>query len=69
MRKQNILYVPLPGCLKFQKIFDSNEYLQMMLEQDHTAISVWLIKDDCDMRYLNDTLNKSRIKFRIKKED
>lgn len=63
------LYVPLPGCFKFQKIFDSNEYLQMMLEQDHSTISVWLIKDDCDMRYLNDTLNKSRIKFRIKKED
>jgi len=63
------LYVPLPGCFKFQKIFDDNEYLQLSLEQDHSTISMWNINDGCDLHYLQDTLNKAGIKFRIKKED
>jgi hypothetical protein len=64
-----ILHIPLPGCLKFQKIFDNNEYLQEALEQDHSTISRWFINNDCDLPYLKDTLNKANIRFKIKKED
>lgn len=68
-KDKGILSVPLPGCFRFQKIFDDNEYLQKVLEQDHSTVSLWFINEDCDMRYLRDTLNKARLRFRIKKED
>lgn len=67
--EDKILKLPVPGCIKFQKIFDNNEYLQKVLEQDHRYISIWYISDDCDLHYLRDTLNKARIRFSIKKED
>jgi len=64
-KKDKILKVPLPGCIKFKKIFDDNEYLQKVLEEDRTSISIWFINDGCDMRYLVDVLNKNRIKHQI----
>lgn len=68
-REDNILKVPVPGCIKFQMIFDNNEYLQKVLEQDQRYISIWYVNEDCDLQYLSDILNKAGIRFSIKKED
>lgn len=61
------LIVPLPGCLKFKKIFDDNEYLQFALKEDRDSISVWYINDDCDMQELKRILVTHRINYKIRK--
>lgn len=59
------LYIPLPGCLKFRKIFDGNEYLQRVLEADSGSISLWYISEGCDMAELKRILVGNNIKYRI----
>ena len=46
------LYVPLPSCFKFKRMFDENEYLQEVLEEDRDSISLWYINEECDMAEL-----------------
>lgn len=60
------LYVPIPSCFKFKKIFDENEYLQKVLEEDRLSISVWYINEECDMAELRRILTEDRINYRIK---
>lgn len=60
------LYVPIPGCIKFCKIVDNNEYLQKVLEQDRNSISIWYIRAVADMAELRRILVGNRIKYQIK---
>lgn len=70
------LYVPIPGVLRFQPLFDGDagemhdgesEYLQKYLTQDQRTISVWYIEDGIDLKVLNKIMNDNMIPFRIKK--
>ena len=60
------LYVPIPGCFKFKRIFDENEYLQEVLEEDRDSISLWYINEGCDRAELRRILTGNKINYRIK---
>lgn len=60
------LYVPIPSCFKFKRMFDENEYLQKVLEEDRQSISMWYISEECDMAELKRILVGNNIKYRIK---
>ena len=60
------LYVPIPSCFKFKRMFDENEYLQEVLEEDRNSISLWYINEECDMAELRRILIGSKINYRIK---
>lgn len=61
------LYVPVPGCLKFEKIFNENNYLQEILNPDDTMISIWHINSTADMGELRRILATYHIRYTIKK--
>lgn len=60
------LYVPIPSCFKFKRMFDENEYLQEVLEEDRDSISLWYINEECDMAELRRILIGNKINYRIK---
>lgn len=60
------LYIPLSSCFKFKKIFDENEYLQKVLEEDRDSISLWYINEECDMAELRRILIGNKINYKIK---
>ena len=47
-------------------MFDENEYLQKVLEEDRESISLWYIDEECDMAELRRILTEGRINYRIK---
>jgi hypothetical protein len=47
-------------------MFDENEYLQEVLEEDRNSISLWYINEECDMAELRRILIGSKINYRIK---
>lgn len=59
------LYVPIPSCFKFKRMFDENEYLQKVLEEDRNSISLWYIEDNCDMSELRRILVGNKINYKI----
>ena len=62
------LYIPLPACFRFKKIYDKSEILQRWLTPDHRVISVWYIEDCADLKKLRGMLNDNRIRFTIKEQ-
>ena len=56
------LYIRFGSLAKFQRIFDSNEYLQVILSQ--TNSNVYHIETD-DLTEIRRLLNSNRIKFDI----
>lgn len=60
------LYVPIPSCFKFKRMFDENEYLQEALEEDRDSISLWYINEECDMAELRRILIGNKINYKIK---
>jgi hypothetical protein len=57
------LYIRFGSLAKFQRLFDSNEYLQLALSQ--TRSNVYFIETD-DLTEIRRLLNSNRIKFEIK---
>ena len=57
------LYIRFGSLAKFQRIFDSNEYLQVILSQ--TTSNVYFIETD-DLTEIKRLLIGNRIKFEIK---
>ena len=57
------LYIRIGSLAKFQRIFDSNEYLQLTLSQ--TRSNVYFIETD-DLTEIKRLLIGNRIKFEIK---
>lgn len=60
------LYVPIPSFFKFKRMFDENEYLQKVLEEDRQSISMWYINEECDMTELRRILIGNKINYKIK---
>jgi hypothetical protein len=56
------LYIKFGSLAKFQRLFDSNEYLQAILLQ--TCSNVYFIETD-DLTEIRRLLNSNRIKFDI----
>ena len=56
------LYIRFGSLAKFQRLFDSNEYLQVVLSQ--TNSNVYFIETD-DLTEVRRLLNSNRIKFDI----
>ena len=56
------LYIRFGSLAKFQRLFDSNEYLQAILSQ--TSSNVYFIETD-DLTEIRRLLNSNRIKFDI----
>jgi hypothetical protein len=56
------LYIKFGSLAKFQRLFDSNEYLQAILSQ--TCSNVYFIETD-DLSEIRRLLNSNRIKFDI----
>ena len=63
IRKDMKLYIRFGSLAKFQRLFDSNEYLQVILSQ--TRSNVYFIETD-DLSELKRLLNGNNIKFNIK---
>ncbi len=57
------LYIKFGSLTKFQRLFDSNEYLQVILSQ--TRSNVYFIETD-DLSEVRRLLNGNNIKFEIK---
>jgi hypothetical protein len=57
------LYIRIGSLAKFQRIFDSNEYLQVVLSQ--TNSNVYFIETD-DLSEVRRLLNGNNIKYDIK---
>ena len=57
------LYIRFGSLAKFQRIFDSNEYLQVILSQ--TKSNVYFIETD-DLSEVRRLLTGNNIKFEIK---
>jgi hypothetical protein len=57
------LYIKFGSLAKFQRLFDSNEYLQVILSQ--TCSNVYFIETD-DLSELKRLLIGNNIKFEIK---
>ena len=57
------LYIRFGSLAKFQRLFDSNEYLQVILSQ--TKSNVYFIETD-DLSELRELLSDNNIKFGIK---
>lgn len=57
------LYIRIGSLAKFQRIFDSNEYLRVVLSQ--TSSNVYFIETD-DLTELKRLLIGNNIKFEIK---
>ena len=57
------LYIRFGSLSKFQRLFDSNEYLQVILSQ--TNSNVYFIETD-DLEELRELLSDNNIKFDIK---
>lgn len=57
------LYIKFVSLAKFQRLFDSNEYLQVVLSQ--TNSNVYFIETD-DLSEVRRLLNGNNIKFDIK---
>ena len=57
------LYIRFGSLSKFQRLFDSNEYLQVILSQ--TRANVYFIETD-DLSEVKRLLNGNNIKFDIK---
>lgn len=47
-------------------MFDENEYLQKVLEEDRQSISMWYINEECDMAELRRILIGNKINYKIK---
>ena len=67
------LYIPLPDCLRFQKLYDNSrysEFLQLILENDPTQISIfYLTETDKDvMLELRRILISSKIRYTLKED-
>ena len=67
------LYIPLPDCLMFQKLYDDSrysEFLQLILENDPTQISIfYLTETDKDvMLELRRILISSKIRYTLKED-
>ena len=56
------LYIRFGSLAKFQRLFDSNEYLQVILTP--TRSNVYFIETD-DLSEIKRLLNSNRIKFEI----
>lgn len=56
------LYIRFGSLAKFQRLFDSNEYLRVILSQ--TSSNVYFIETD-DLTEIRRLLNSNRIKFDI----
>ena len=56
------LYIKFGSLAKFQQLFDSNEYLRVILSQ--TNSNVYFIETD-DLTEIKRLLNSNRIKFEI----
>ena len=56
------LYIRIGSLAKFQRIFDSNEYLRVVLTP--TRSNVYFIETD-DLTEIKRLLNSNRIKFEI----
>lgn len=56
------LYIRFRSLAKFQRLFDSNEYLRVILSQ--TNSNVYFIETD-DLTEIRRLLNSNRIKFDI----
>ena len=56
------LYIRFGSLAKFQRLFDSNEYLQVILSQ--TRSNVYFIETD-NLTEIRRLLNSNRIKFDI----
>lgn len=56
------LYIRFGSLAKFQRLFDSNEYLRVILSQ--TNSNVYFIETD-DLTEIRRLLNSNRIKFDI----
>ncbi len=57
------LYIKFGSLVKFQRLFDSNEYLQVILSQ--TRSNVYFIETD-DLSEVRRLLNGNNIRFEIK---
>ena len=57
------LYIRFGSLVKFQRLFDSNEYLQVILSQ--TRSNVYFIETD-DLSEVRRLLNGNNIRFEIK---
>lgn len=59
------LYIKFVSLAKFQRLFDSNEYLQEVLKP--TASNVYFIETD-DLSEIRRLLTLNRIKYKIDEE-
>lgn len=59
------LYIRIGSLAKFQRLFDSNEYLQVVLSQ--TNSNVYFIETD-DLSEIRRLLTLNRIKYKIDEE-
>lgn len=57
------LYIRFGSLAKFQRLFDSNEYLRSVLSP--TTSNVYFIETS-EHSYIIDLLNKNKINYRIK---
>lgn len=62
-----ILYVPLPGSFKFNKVFSENEYLQEVLTEEPNSVSVWYVSAECDIEELERILVAYKINYRLRR--
>lgn len=61
-----VIYVPLPGCLKFEKIVEDDEYLRESIIQQDDSISKW-DAGDLSREEITEILNELNIPYYIKK--
>lgn len=58
------LNIPLPSTLKFQRMYDSDEYLQRVLRQ--TGFSHWELTDEREKAEVKKILIENKINYKTK---
>lgn len=61
-----VIYIPLPGCLKFEKIVENDEYLREAIIQQDNSMTKWDI-NDTSKEEITEILNEIKIPYYIKK--
>jgi hypothetical protein len=60
-----MIYVPLPGCLKFEKIVEEEEYLRGAIIQQDDSITKWEVSD-LSKEEITEIISKLNIPYYIK---
>ena len=60
-----VIYIPLPGCLKFEKIVENDEYLREAIIQQDNSMTKWDI-NDTSKEEITEIISKLNIPYYIK---